>query len=527
MTSDRHERPFHVSPWIIALTVMIATFMEVLDTSVANVALPHIAGDLSATVEETTWVLTSYLVANAVVLPLGGYLSSIMGRKRFYLTCVTIFTVASALCGLAPSLGWLIFFRILQGLGGGGLQPTSQAIIVESFPREKRGAAMALYGMGVILAPIIGPVLGGWITDNYSWHWIFLINIPIGMLAIFLNSAMLHDPPTLKRIDLKEGARFDYVGIGILTLGLAALEIVLDEGQRKDWLSSNFIVFFTIVACVALVTTVIVEWRKKDPIVDLKLLKDRNFAVSTVLLFVLGFVLYGSMALLPIFLQTLLGYTASLSGWILSPGGVAVLVMMPVVAMLLKHVDTRWLICTGFIICGTGLFLMAGFNLQVDFGTAMTTRMIQSMGLAFLFIPMNVTAFHNVPPSKTSYATSLLNLVRNIGGSTGIALVTTILSRRAQFHQANLVGNLQAGNPAFERMLSGARQLLMGHGSSMADAAHKAEGMVYGTLMRQATMMAFADTFWIMGALCFCLLPLVLFMRKTRATKGDAAPAPH
>ncbi len=525
--NPRQEHHFHISPWIIAMTVMIATFMEVLDTSVANVALPHIAGNLSATVEETTWVLTSYLVANAVVLPLGGYLSSIMGRKRFYLTCVTIFTVASALCGLAPSLGWLIFFRILQGLGGGGLQPTSQAILVESFPREKRGAAMALYGMGVVFAPIIGPVLGGWITDNYSWHWIFLINIPIGMLSIFLNSALLHDPPTLKRINLKEGAGFDYTGIGILTLGLAALEIVLDEGQRKDWFSSGFIVFFAVVAVVALLTTVIIEWRKKDPIVDLKLLKDRNFAVSTLMLFVLGFVLYGSMALLPIFLQTLLGYTASLSGWILSPGGVAVLVMMPVVAMLLKHIDTRWLIGTGFVICGTGLFLMAGFNLQVDFRTAMIARMIQSLGLAFLFIPMNVTAFHNIPPSKTSYATSMLNLVRNIGGSTGIALVTTILSRRAQFHQANLVGNMHAGNPAFTTMLNGARQLLVSHGISMADAAHKAEGMAYGILVRQATMMAFVDTFWIMGMLCFCLLPLLLLMRKTRATKGGPSAAPH
>ncbi len=527
MTSPHDEHHFHISPWIIAMTVMIATFMEVLDTSVANVALPHIAGNLSATVEETTWVLTSYLVANAIILPLGGYLSSLMGRKRFYLTCVVIFTVASGLCGLAPSLGWLIFFRILQGLGGGGLQPTSQAILVENFPLEKRGAAMALYGMGVILAPIIGPVLGGWITDNYSWHWIFLINIPIGMLSIFLNSALLHDPPTLKRINLKEGAKFDYIGIGILTLGLAGLEIVLDEGQRKDWFSSNLIVFFAIVAVVMLVTTAVVEWRKKEPIVDLKLLKDRNFAAATLMMFILGFVLYGSMALLPIFLQTLLGYTASLSGWILSPGGVAVLIMMPIVAMLLKHIDTRWLIGAGFLICGTGLFMMAGFNLQVDFRTIMVSRMVQSLGLAFLFIPMNVTAFKNIPPSKTSYATGLLNLVRNIGGSTGIALVSTILSRRAQVHQANLVGNLQAGNPAFTTLLSGAQQLLISKGNSMVDAAHKAQGMVYGTLLRQSTMMAFADTFWIMAMLCFCLLPLLLFMRKTRITKGGAGPPVH
>jgi MFS transporter, DHA2 family, multidrug resistance protein len=526
MTSH-HEHHFHISPWIIAMTVMIATFMEVLDTSVANVALPHIAGNLSATVEETTWVLTSYLVANAIVLPLGGYISSIIGRKRFYLSCVAIFTVASGLCGLAPSLGWLIFFRILQGLGGGGLQPTSQAILVESFPMERRGAAMALYGMGVVFAPIIGPVLGGWITDNYSWHWIFLINIPIGMLSLFLNSALLHDPPHLKRIELKEGERFDYLGISILTLGLASLEIVLDEGQRRDWFSSDLIVFCAITAVVTLLTTLLVEWRKKDPIVDLRLLKDRNFAVSTLMLFVLGFVLYGSMALLPIFLQTLLGYTASLSGQILSPGGLMVLIMMPVVAMLLKYLDTRWLIGTGFVICGLGLFMMAGFNLYVDFRTAMFARMVQSAGLAFLFIPMNVTAFQNVPQNKTSYATGMLNLVRNIGGSTGIALVTTILSRRAQVHQAALSGNMQMSNPAYANMLRGAQQLMFSKGIPMVDAMHKAEGLAYGTLLRQSTMMAFVDTFWIMGLLCVCLLPLLFLMRKTRATKGRSAPGGH
>jgi DHA2 family multidrug resistance protein len=522
--NDRH---FQINPWVIALTVMIATFMEVLDTSVANVALPHIAGNLSATVEETTWVLTSYLVANAVVLPLGGYLSSLMGRKRFYLTCVTVFTVASALCGLAPSLGWLIFFRVLQGLGGGGLQPTSQAILVESFPQEKRGAAMAVYGMGVVFAPIIGPVLGGWITDNYSWHWIFLINIPIGLFSIFLNSALLHDPPHLKRIKVSEGAKFDYTGIGILTLGLASLEIVLDEGQRKDWFSSNFIVLFTVLAVVALVATVFMELRKKDPIVDLRLLKERNFAVATLMMFVLGFVLYGSMALLPIFLQTLLGYTASLSGWVLSPGGVAVLVMMPIVALLLKHFDTRILIGAGFLICAIGLFMMAGFNLQVDFRSAMGARMVQSLGMAFLFVPMNVTAFQKISREKTNYATGLLNLVRNIGGSTGIALVTTILSRRAQMHQATLVANLHPGSAPFDAFLAGSRQVLIAKGDSLADAAHKAHGMVYGTLVKQSTMMAFVDTFWIMGALCLCLLPLLFLMRRTRATHVEPGAGAH
>ena len=508
-----------INPWIIALTVMIATFMEVLDTSVANVALPHIAGDLSATVEETTWVLTSYLVANAVVLPLGGYFSSLMGRKRFYLTCVSVFTVASLLCGIAPSLGWLIFFRVLQGLGGGGLQPISQAILVETFPHEKQGAAMAVYGMGVVLAPIIGPVLGGWITDNFSWHWIFLINIPVGFLSFTLTSALVQDPPNFHRISLKEGARFDYFGIGILTLGLASLEIVLDEGQRKDWFSSSYIVFFAIVAAVALVFAVLYELRKTRPIVDFRLMKDRTFAVSILMLFVLGFVLYGSLALLPIFLQTLLGYTALLSGWVLSPGGLAIMLMMPVVAMLLKKVDTRWLIGIGFFTCGLGLIQMAGFNLQVDFSTAMWSRVLQSLGFAFLFIPINVSAFQHIPHEKTAYATGLMNLVRNIGGSTGIALATTMLARRSQVHQANLIGHLAPGNPAYQGFLDRTTQLgVLRGGLSPADAAHLAQGAAYGTVVKQSTMMAFADTFWFMGILCFCLFPLLFLMRRSLAT---------
>ncbi|BDU76927.1 DHA2 family efflux MFS transporter permease subunit [Mesoterricola sediminis] len=515
MTPERPQKAFN--PWLIALVVMIATFMEVLDTSVANVALPHIAGNLSSTVDEATWVLTSYLVANAVVLPLGGYFGMLFGRKRFYMTCVLLFTVSSLLCGLAPSLPWLIFFRIMQGLGGGALQPTSQAILVENFPHEKRGAAMALYGMGVVLAPIVGPVLGGWITDNYSWHWIFLINVPVGALSLFLTYRMVHDPPTLKRASIKEGFQVDYLGIGILTLGLAALEIVLDEGQRRDWFASNLIVVCAVLAVVCLVGVVFYLLKKDHPILDLRLLKDRNFAVSTVMLFVLGFVLYGSLAVLPIFLQTLLGYTASLSGWILSPGGVVILFMMPLVARLLKFVDTRKLIAFGFMTCGAGLLWMSAFNLQVPFQTAMMSRMLQSLGLAFLFIPMNVTAFQNVPMDKTSYATGMLNLVRNIGGSTGIALVSTILSRRGQVHQANLVGNLHPGSLQYQGFLQNAQHVLVAKGSSLPDAAHQAQGMAYGTLLRQANMMAFSDTFWIMGVLCFVLLPLLLLMRKTHA----------
>jgi DHA2 family multidrug resistance protein len=509
-----------VNPWLIALVVMLATFMEVLDTSVANVALPHIAGNLSATVDETTWVLTSYLVANAIVLPLGGYLSALFGRKRFYMTCVVIFTLSSMLCGLAPSLPWLVFFRILQGLGGGALQPTSQAILVETFPPHKRGAAMALYGMGVVFAPIIGPVLGGWITDNFSWHWIFLINIPVGMLSLLLTYRMVFDPPTLRRVSVREGFQVDYLGIGILSLGLAALEIVLDEGQRRDWLGSSLIVVSAVVAVVCLVGVVFYLLKKDHPIIDLRLLKDRNFAMATVMLFVLGFVLYGSLALLPIFLQTLLGYTASLSGWVLSPGGVVVLLMMPMVALLLRHYDTRYLIAWGFLFCGLGLVWMSRFNLTVDFHTAMVSRMVQSFGFAFLFVPMNVTAFHDIPPEKSGYASGMLNLVRNIGGSAGIAMATTLLARRAQAHQAVLAANMYPSSLPYRNFLSGAAQFLVQRGASAPDAARQAQGLAYGTLIRQSTMMAFSDTFWVMGALCLALVPLVFLMRSTHAGKG-------
>jgi DHA2 family multidrug resistance protein len=512
--------PRVINPWLIALVVMLATFMEVLDTSVANVALPHIAGDLSATVDETTWVLTSYLVANAVVLPLGGYLSALFGRKRFYMTCVALFTISSMLCGLAPSLPWLIVFRIMQGLGGGALQPTSQAILVETFPPHKRGAAMALYGMGVVFAPIIGPVLGGWITDNFSWHWIFLINIPVGMLSLTLTYRMVFDPPTLKRVSIREGFQVDYLGIGILTLGLSALEIVLDEGQRQDWFASGLIAACAVIAVVCLVGVVFYLLKKDHPIIDLRLLKDRNFAMATIMLFVLGFVLYGSLALLPIFLQTLLGYTASLSGWVLSPGGVVVLSMMPVVALLLRRFDTRFLIAWGFLFVGLGLLWMSRFSLDVDFHTAMTARMVQSFGFAFLFVPMNVTAFQNIPHEKAGYASGMLNLVRNIGGSAGIALATTLLARRAQVHQANLVANLNPSSLQYQGFLARAGQLLVAKGSSAPDAARQAQGMAYGTLLRHSTMMAFSDTFWVMAMLCLVLLPIVFLMRRTHAGKG-------
>jgi len=351
------------NPWPVAMTVMLATFMEVLDTSIANVALPHIAGNLSATVDESTWVLTSYLVSNAIMLPLAGWFAMLVGRKRFYLWCVILFTVSSFMCGLAPNIEMLVLWRILQGAGGGALQPLAQSILVQSFPLNKRGMAMAVYGMGVIFAPIIGPTLGGWITDNYSWRWIFYINIPVGILSFFLTSLLVHDPPYLVRKSFKDGLRIDYIGLGLLSLGLGALQIVLDKGQQEDWFASRFIVVFAITSAVCLIATVFWELRQKDPIIDLRLLKDRNFSSAVFMMYTLGFVLYSSTMLLPIFLQTMMGYNALYSGMALSPGGILTLITMPIVGWLTSRVQVRWLVVVGLVVGAVGLFRTAQFNL--------------------------------------------------------------------------------------------------------------------------------------------------------------------
>src|SRR5262252_7951988 len=368
-----------VNPWVIAGIVLLATFMEVLDTSVANVALPHIAGNLSASVDEATWVLTAYLVANAIVLPLSGWFSTLFGRKRFYMACVAIFTVSSLLCGIAPSLPLLIFFRILQGLGGGALQPISQAILVESFPKEKQGVAMAFYGMGVVVAPVIGPTLGGWITDNYTWRWIFLINIPVGILSLSLTAAMIFDPPHLVRKTFANGLKLDYIGLGLLSLGLASLEILLDEGQRNDWFGSTMIVAAAVIAVVALVAVVIWELRQEQPVVDFRILANRNFALAAVIMYAIGFTMYGSTAILPIFLQTIVGYTALLSGLVLSPGGIAMMISFAIVGRMIGKVQPRALMIFGLVVSALGLFQMSNFNLNIDFQTAMWARTIQAL----------------------------------------------------------------------------------------------------------------------------------------------------
>jgi DHA2 family multidrug resistance protein len=510
-------------PWAVAFAVMISTFMQVLDTSVANVSLPHIAGDLSAAVDESTWILTSYLVANGIVLPLTGWLSTLFGRKRFYMWCVALFTVASFLCGVSNNLGMLVFFRVLQGAGGGALVPISQAILVESFPREKRGMAMAVFGMGVIFAPIIGPTLGGWITDNYTWHWIFLINIPVGILSLVLTSLLVFDPPYLLRKDLKQGWKIDYIGLGLLSVGLGFLQVVLDKGQREDWFESPFIIWCSILAIAGMVGTLFWELSRKDPIVDFRMLKERNFFLSCLTMFMLGFVIFASTMLLPILLQTLLGYTAMLSGLVLSPGGVVTLVMLPLVGRLLAKYEGRWLVVWGMLVVSLSLFHMANFNLGIDFRTAMLARIYQSFGFAFLFVPINVMAFYFIPKEKVNNATGLINLARNIGGSVGIALVTTMLARRTQFHQAVLASHVTPLDYPYRAMVSGTSQMLMQHGSDPVQAANQAHGLLYGLVQRQAAMQAFIDCFWLMGAIFLCIIPLMFLMKKAKPHTGPVA----
>jgi DHA2 family multidrug resistance protein len=509
-----------VNPWIIAATVMLATFMEVLDTSVANVSLNSIAGNLSSSMDEATWVLTSYLVANAIILPMGGWFSMLLGRKRFYMICVGVFTVSSFLCGFAPTLGALVFFRVLQGLGGGALQPVSQAILVESFPRSKHGMAMAIYGMGVVVAPVIGPTLGGWITDNYTWRWIFYINIPVGILSLAMTSLLIQDPPYLVRKGFRDGLKIDYMGFGLLALGLGSLEVVMDEGQKNDWFGSSFITMFAIVMAVSLIAVVLWELRQKNPIIDFHVLKDRNFTLATVSMLVLGFVLYASTALLPMFLQSLLGYTAMLSGMVLSPAGLVVIVLLPVVGMLMRRFQARWLVIFGVLISSGGLLLMSHFTLGIDYSTAVIGRIVQSAGMPFLFVPISAVAFAYIPKERTNYATGLFNLARNIGGSTGIATVTTILARRGQFHQQRLMEHLTPYDAGYRNALSGTAQMIHAQGASMTDATAQAQGLIYGSALRQSSMLAFADAFAIMALLFLIVVPLMLFMKKMRPVRG-------
>jgi len=508
-----------VSPWVIAPVVAMAAFMEVLDLSIANVALPHIAGSLSASRDQSTWVLTSYLVTNAIILPLSGWLSTVLGRKRFYMGCIAGFGIASLLCGLAPTLELLIVFRTIQGLTGGGLQPASQAILADAFPQQKRAMAFAVYGISVVFAPAIGPTLGGWITDNFSWHWIFLINVPVSILIWFLVEALIEDPPeAVAEVQRRRsaGIRIDYIGFGLLALGLGFLQILLDKGQEEDWFASSFIVMSAAIAVVGTVAFVIWEMRRDDPIVDLSLLRNRNFAVANGMMFMLGFVLLGSTALLPQMVQGLYGYTAMQAGLVLSPGGFMIMAAMPLVGRLVGAVDARKLIVFGLVTSGGGLVLMSGFTPETDFWTIAHARMLQAFGLGFLFIPISSLAYVGVPPGKNNAAAALINLSRNLGGSVGIALLSTWLARGAQGYRVDLVAQVSPFDAAYLQRLGEIEQGLIANGASAAQAHATALRVIAGTVDRQADLLAFLHDYGLLAIVFFALIPAVLMLKVAR-----------
>jgi DHA2 family multidrug resistance protein len=499
---------------LVALTVTLATFMEVLDSSIANVALPHIAGSLGATYEEATWLLTSYLVSSAIVLPVSGWLSTLIGRKRFYMTCVALFTVCSFLCGIAPTLPLLIVARVLQGAGGGGLQPSEQAILADSFPPEKRGMAFAMYGMAVVVAPAIGPVLGGWITDNFNWHWIFFINIPVGILSLFLTHRMVEDPPWLKE-EKKSGIRIDYIGLSLIVIGIACFQIVLDKGQESDWFSSKLILTMFCIGIPLLFAFFLWEWFHDDPIVDVRLLQNRNFGTAVFFSFILGMVLFGSTVLIPEFLQSSLGYTAERAGMALSPGGAVLIVMMPIAGMLLQtKIDPRFLVSLGFLGTAITLHMMTIIYLQIDFHTVVLLRMIQVMSMPLIFIPISTLNYIGVPREKNNQVSGMSNFARNLGGSIGTSLLSTFLVRQNQTHQTALAAHTDSSNANYQNMLSGLKGLYVSRGFDAVTAGEKALATIYGSMRAQAGAMSFENAFWIMSLLIGCLVPLPFIMRR-------------
>ncbi|HVB85997.1 MAG TPA: DHA2 family efflux MFS transporter permease subunit [Candidatus Dormibacteraeota bacterium] len=502
------------NPWLIAVVVAMAAFMEVLDTSIANVALPYMAGSLGASNDQSTWVLTSYLVSNAVVLPISGWFANTLGRKRFFMICLVIFTTSSLLCGLAPSLAAIIFFRVLQGAGGGGLQPMAQAILADTFPPDKRGLAFALYGVTAIIAPTIGPTLGGWITDNYTWRWIFFINLPVGLITLFLVLRLVEDPPWAKGAR-GAGIKFDYIGFGLLTLGVGALQIMLDKGQEDDWFGSHFILILAILAGVGLVSLVIWEWFYSRPIVDVHMFQNVNFLGANAMMFVLGLMLFSSLVMMPLFLQTLMGYSAETAGLVLSGGGLLLLFLMPIVGVLSSKVQAKYLVAFGWLTLAIGMWVSTQqLDLQISFGSATVLRLVQVFGLGFLFVPINLSSYIGMPAEKSNNVAGLVNFMRNIGSSVGTSAVTTVIARRSQFHQTRLVESLSPGGSALSYTLTALAHRLMASGLDAVTAAQRAYALVYQGVITQATTLAYIDTFYLLAAGAAIMFVLSFALRK-------------
>jgi DHA2 family multidrug resistance protein len=514
LTADQEIWRPKFNPWLIAVVVALAAFMEVLDTSIANVALPYMAGNLGSSNDQSTWVLTSYLVSNAIVLPISGWLAGALGRKRFFMTCLFLFTTSSLLCGIAPSLGLLLFFRVLQGAGGGGLQPMAQAILADTFSPEQRGLAFALYGITAVTAPTIGPTLGGWITFNYSWRWIFFINLPVGIATLFLVYTFVEDPPYIKKLR-EAGVKLDYIGIALLTLGVGALQVLLDKGQEDDWFGSRFITTLVIVSVISLVSLVIWEWYQKAPIVDVRLFKNFNFASSNLMMFTLGIMLFASLVMMPLFLQTLMGYTSQVAGLAISGGGLALLIEMPIMGQLTTKVQARYLIALGWLCLAIAMFYSTKrIDLAISFGVAAWLRVAQVIGMGFLFVPITLVAYIGIPPEKNNAVSGIVNFMRNIGSSVGTSLVTTLIARRSQYHQEILANYARADNPNFQNAAHGLAQQLNRSGLGALEANRVAYARIYQSIQGQAGSLAYIDTFMVLAVGAAIMFFLAFILRK-------------
>jgi MFS transporter, DHA2 family, multidrug resistance protein len=511
------------NPWVITFTVTLATFMESLDSSIANVALPHIAGTLGADYDQATWILTSYLVSNAIVLPISGWISNRIGRKRFYMSCVALFTICSFLCGLATSLPMLIFFRIMQGAGGGGLQPSERAILADTFAPEKRSMAFALYGMAVVVAPAVGPTVGGWITDNYSWRWIFFLNIPVGIISLLLTNRIVEDPPYLKKIRERAGS-IDGIGLGLLALTIGALQFMLDKGQQDDWFGSRFIVTCAWLSGLGLIAFLYREWTAKHPVIDLSLYRRRNFAMSQLVMLFIGAALYSTTVMIPQFLQEVMGYTATQAGLALSAGAVVLIVLLPIVGFLGQKLDPRLMITVGFILLTFGIWRIGDLYPGIGFWDAVSWRVIMVLGMPFLFVPIAVMSYVGVPQEKNNEVSGLTALARNIGGSIGVSFISTMLLRRAQTHQQFLSAHVYGGQPRYMALQQGLSGALQARGYSSADAATHAAARIYAMMRQQATVLAYVDTVHVLVVLTACLIPIGYLMKKPRYRPKQVEP---
>ncbi|MGC2162977.1 MAG: DHA2 family efflux MFS transporter permease subunit [Silvibacterium sp.] len=491
------------NPWVITFTVTLATFMESLDSSIANVSLPHIAGTLGATYSEATWVLTSYLVSNAIILPISGWIANRIGRKRFYMSCVALFTIFSFLCGLANSLLMLVIFRVIQGAAGGGLQPSERAILADTFPPEKRSMAFALYGMAVVVAPAIGPTIGGWITDSYTWRWIFFLNIPVGIISLLLTSRIVEDPPYLKRVRKTLGG-IDGIGLGLLALTIGALQLMLDKGQEKDWFGSNLIITCAVIAVVGFIAFLYREMTTEHPVIDLSMYRKRNFAMTQLVMLVIGAALYSTTVMIPQFLQEILGYTATEAGLVLSAGGVVLIILLPIVGFIGQKIDPRAMICFGFSLVTFGIWRIADLNLGIGFWDAASWRVIMVLGMPFLFVPISVMSYVGVPQEKNNEVSGLTALARNIGGSLGISFISTMLVRRAQTHQQYLAAHIYPGSPSYSMMQHGLAGAMQARGYSAAGAATASAARIYDMLIQQARTLAYVDTGHVLVILTAC-----------------------